>query len=125
MSQAVCAAGPLPAEEGHRKLPSFDALKVFCDVARCQNISHAASDNHLSQPAVSLIIRQAENRIGVQLFNRLKRPLQLTALGQVYYEGCKGLVEQYAELEASIRTPRRRRARRFTSPLFTPSALAT
>jgi DNA-binding transcriptional LysR family regulator len=94
------------APEGHRRLPGFDALKVFCDVARCQNISHAAVDNHLSQPAVSLIVRQLENRIGVQLFNRLKRPLQLTALGQVYYEGCKGLVEQYTELEASIRSAR-------------------
>ncbi len=93
-----------PPSEGHRRLPGFDALKVFCDVARCQNISHAAADNHLSQPAVSLIIRQLENRTGVQLFNRLKRPLQLTALGQVYYEGCKRLVDEYAELEASVRT---------------------
>ncbi len=100
------SADPSAPEDGHRRLPGFDALKVFCDVARCQNISHAATDNHLSQPAVSLIVRQLENRMGVQLFNRLKRPLQLTALGQVYYEGCKGLVEQYAELEASIRNAR-------------------
>lgn len=104
-SQKECVvADSLTPAEGHRRLPGFDALKVFCDVARCQNISHAASDNHLSQPAVSLIVSQLENRIGVQLFNRLKRPLQLTALGQVYYEGCKGLVEQYTELEASIRS---------------------
>jgi DNA-binding transcriptional LysR family regulator len=103
--QDECAlAGPLAPVDGHRKLPALDALKVFCDVARCQNISHAAVDNHLSQPAVSLIVRQLENRIGVQLFNRLKRPLQLTALGQVYYEGCKRLVDDYADLEASIRS---------------------
>jgi DNA-binding transcriptional LysR family regulator len=105
--QDDCAlTAPLAPEDGHRKLPALDALKVFCDAARCQSISHAAGDNHLSQPAVSLIVRQLENRIGVQLFNRLKRPLQLTTLGQVYYEGCKGLVEQYAELEASIRSAR-------------------
>src|ERR1700722_15599171 len=103
--QDECAlASPLAPVDGHRKLPALDALKVFCDVARCQNISHAAVDNHLSQPAVSLIVRQLENRIGVQLFNRLKRPLQLTALGQVYYEGCKRLVDDYADLEASIRS---------------------
>jgi DNA-binding transcriptional LysR family regulator len=104
-NECVVADNSSPVES-HRKLPGFDALKVFCDVARCQNISHAASENHLSQPAVSLIVSQLENRIGVQLFNRLKRPLQLTALGQVYYEGCKGLVDQYAELEASIRSAR-------------------
>ena len=105
--QDECAiAAPLAPEEGHRKLPGFDALKVFCDVARCRSISQAAADNDLSQPAASLIVRQLEKRLGVQLVNRLKRPLQLTALGQLYYEGCKGLVEQYLELEASIRSAR-------------------
>ncbi len=92
--------------EGHRRLPGFDALKVFCDVARCRSISQAAADNDLSQPAASLIVRQLEKRLGVQLVNRLKRPVQLTALGQLYYHGCKGLVEQYLELEASIRSAR-------------------
>ena len=92
--------------EGHRRLPGFDALKVFCDVARCRSISQAAAGNDLSQPAASLIVRQLEKRLGVQLVNRLKRPVQLTALGQLYYEGCKGLVEQYLELEASIRSAR-------------------
>ncbi len=96
----------VPSGEGHRRLPGFDALKVFCDVARCRSISQAAADNDLSQPAVSLIVRQLEKRLGVQLVNRLKRPVQLTALGRLYYEGCKGLVEQYLELEASIRSAR-------------------
>lgn len=100
------ASEPLQSGQGHRRLPGFDALKVFCDVARCRNISHAAADNDLSQPAASLIVRQLEKRLGVQLVNRLKRPLQLTALGQLYYEGCKGLVDRYLELEASIRSAR-------------------
>ena len=99
----------LPPGEGHRRLPGFDALKVFCDVARCRNISQAAADNDLSQPAASLIVRQLEKRLGVQLVNRLKRPLQLTALGQLYYDACKGLVDQYLELEASIRSARAER----------------
>jgi DNA-binding transcriptional LysR family regulator len=100
--------GPEPPEAGpgHRRLPGFDALKVFCDVGRCRSISQAAADNDLSQPAASLIVRQLERRLAGQLVNRLKRPLQLTALGQLYYEGCKGLVEQYRELEASIRSAR-------------------
>src|SRR5579859_3578324 len=63
--------------EGHRRLPGFDALKVFCDVARCRSIARAAADNDLSQPAASWIVRQHEKRVGVQLINRLKRPVQL------------------------------------------------
>jgi DNA-binding transcriptional LysR family regulator len=49
--------------------------------------------------------------MGVQLIDRSTRPLQLTALGQAYYEGCKALLEQYMELEASIRTAQAQIAR--------------
>src|SRR5437588_12487161 len=81
----------------------FESLKVFCDVARHRNFSQAAAANHVSQSAASQIVLQLEKRMGVLLVDRSTRPLQLTALGQVYYDGCKGLVEQYMELEASLR----------------------
>jgi DNA-binding transcriptional LysR family regulator len=85
----------------------IESLKVFCDVARLRSFSQAAL-NHVPKPitqsAVSQVVSQLESRLGVQLIDRSTRPLQLTALGQTYYEGCRLLLEQYAELEASIRT---------------------
>jgi DNA-binding transcriptional LysR family regulator len=81
----------------------LESLKVFCDVARCRSFSLAAQENGLSQSAASQIVLQLEKRLGVQLISRSPRPLQLTPLGRAYYDGCKKLVEQYAELEASIR----------------------
>jgi DNA-binding transcriptional LysR family regulator len=81
----------------------FESLKVFCDVARHRSFSRAAAANHVSQSAASQVVSQLEKRMGVQLINRSTRPLRLTAAGQAYYEGCKRLVEQYLELEASIR----------------------
>jgi len=81
----------------------FEALKVFCDVARKQSFSLAAQANEVTQPAASQIVSQLERRIDVQLIDRSTRPLQLTPLGKIYYEGCKTLLEQYMELEASIR----------------------
>src|SRR5438552_2595855 len=81
----------------------FEALKVFCDVARQRSFSQAALANELTQSAVSQIVQQLERRLGVQLVDRTTRPLQLTALGKAYYEGCQGLVERYQELEATIR----------------------
>jgi DNA-binding transcriptional LysR family regulator len=80
----------------------FEALKVFCDIARCRSFSQAAAANRLTQSAASQIVHQLEKRLDVQLINRSTRPLQLTELGQVYYDGCKDLVEQYLALEASI-----------------------
>ncbi len=81
----------------------FEALKVFCDVARYRSFSKAAQASGLTQSAASQIVLHLEKRLQVQLVDRSTRPLQLTTLGQVYYDGCKGLVEQYMELEASIR----------------------
>jgi DNA-binding transcriptional LysR family regulator len=81
----------------------FESLKVFCDVARFRSFSQAAQSNEVTQSAASQIVLQLERRLGVQLINRSTRPLQLTPLGKAFYEGSKGLVKQYQELEASIR----------------------
>ncbi len=81
----------------------FEALKVFCDVARFRSFSKAAQVNGLSQPAVSQIVLLLERRLGVQLIDRSTRPFRLTEQGQLYFSGCHKLVEQYLELEASVR----------------------
>lgn len=78
------------------------SLKVFCDVARQRSFSLAAQANDVTQSAVSQIVSQLEKRMAVQLIDRSTRPLQLTPLGKTYYEGCKLLLAQYAELESSI-----------------------
>lgn len=79
------------------------SLKVFCDVARHRSFSQAAQANDITQSAVSHIVSQLERRMDVQLIDRSTRPLQLTSLGQAYFEGCRSLLDQYEELEAGIR----------------------
>src|SRR5262249_34892104 len=81
----------------------FESLKVFCDVARCRSFSQAAQANNLTQSAASQIVLQLERRLGAQLVDRSTRPLQLTAPGRVYYDGCQKLIEHYLELEATVR----------------------
>ena len=81
----------------------FEALKVFCDVVRQRSFSDAARINHVTQSAASQIVLQLERRLGVQLIDRSTRPLQTTPVGRTYFEGCRELVEKYAELEATIR----------------------
>src|SRR5438105_1819522 len=81
----------------------FEALKVFCDVARQRSFSQAAATNDLTQSAVSQVVAQLEARLGTLLIDRSTRPLQLTEVGKRYFDGCKRLVLQYQELEASIR----------------------
>ena len=84
----------------------IESLKIFCDVARNRSFSLAADANKISQSAASQIVLQLENKLGVELIDRSTRPLQLTDMGKIYYHGCKTVVEQYLELEASIQIGR-------------------
>jgi DNA-binding transcriptional LysR family regulator len=88
----------------------LEALKVFCDLVSFRNFSKAAEANGLSQPTVTRMVQELETHLGGQLIDRSKRPLQLTALGRAYYDGCKGLLEQYVELEGSLRRAHEARA---------------
>lgn len=83
----------------------LEALKLFCDVARYRSFSQAAAAQvpPISQSAASQAVHMLEQRIGVQLIDRSTRPLQLTEVGKIYFEGCLKLLEQYEELEASLR----------------------
>jgi DNA-binding transcriptional LysR family regulator len=88
----------------------LEAIKVFCDLINSGSFSKAAEMNDISQPTVSRFVHQLEEHLGGQLVDRSKRPLQPTALGRAYYEGCKRLLEQYAELEVALRVGQSERA---------------
>lgn len=81
----------------------LEALKIFGDVARWSSFSRGAAENGISQSSASQAVHQLEVRLGVKLIDRSKRPLVLTPHGQVFYEGCKELVERYSELEARVK----------------------
>ncbi len=82
----------------------LESLQVFCDVARLRSFSLAAETNGLTQSAVSQIVSQLEKRLRAPLVDRSTRPLQLTGPGQQFHEGCKAILAQYQELEASVRS---------------------
>jgi DNA-binding transcriptional LysR family regulator len=88
----------------------LEAIKVFCDLISSGSFSKAAEANGISQPTVSRFVHQLEDHLGGQLVDRSKRPLQPTALGRTYYEGCKRLLERYVELEVALRRGQSERA---------------
>lgn len=85
-------------------LASLESLKIFCDVVREKSFSRGATLNQVSQSAASQAVLQIEKRLGVPLIDRSKRPLGLTDAGQLYYEGCRELVDRYLALEAGIQS---------------------
>lgn len=59
-------------------VPSMRQLRAFVAVYQLRKISTAAEQLHLTQSAVSLLIRQLENGLGISLFERTTRALRPT-----------------------------------------------
>jgi len=76
--------------------------ELFCDVASCRSFSKAAEVNGISQSSVSQAVAQLEKRLGVELLDRTKRPLEMTSAGERYFTGCQRLIEEFRELEDDL-----------------------
>lgn len=60
---------------------NLDLYRVFYTVAKCGSLTRAAEELYISQPAVSQSVKQLENQLGVTLFNRTHRGMELSAQG--------------------------------------------
>jgi DNA-binding transcriptional LysR family regulator len=80
------------------------SLKIYCDIVERRSFSRAADDNGISQSNASQVVHQLEERLGVQLLDRSKRPFVLTPEGDRYFEGARQIVRLYDELEEDVRT---------------------
>lgn len=79
------------------------SLQIFLDVASLRSFSKAAEARGLSQPAISQTIAQLEERLGEELIDRTKRPLELTICGQLFYDRCRKLCDEYHAIEDEVR----------------------
>ena len=63
----------------------LELYRVFCTVARCGSLSHAARELYISQPAVSQAMRRLEDSLDCSLFTRTSRGITLTSEGRMLY----------------------------------------
>ena len=64
----------------------FSSSKYIMAIAETRNISLAAEQLKISQPALSSQLKKLESTLGVQLFDRSTQPLEVTEAGKVYLE---------------------------------------
>ncbi len=75
-------------------------LQVFEKVASHLNYSRAAEELYLSQPAVSMQIKQLEGHIGLPLFEQMGKKIFLTEAGRELFHYSRTIAQQLDEMEA-------------------------
>lgn len=79
-------------------------LRYFVTVAEELNFSRAAERLHIAQPPLSQQIRDLEAELGVQLFQRTKRSVQLTDAGVMFLEEVRKV---FTQVNQAVRTAQR------------------
>ncbi len=85
-----------------RRHLTFRQLETFATVARFGSFSRAAEALHLTQPAVSIQIRQIADLVGLPLFEQTGRDIQLTAAGQELLQTARELDDSWSRFESAI-----------------------
>lgn len=73
-------------------------LRSFSAAARLKSISRAANELEVGQPTVTTHIKKLEHELGVTLFDRIKRPIQLTLVGSTLAELATPLIKEIDSL---------------------------
>ncbi len=78
-------------------------LRTFVLIAECGSFRRAAEQLHMAQPSLSLQIRRLETELGVQVFDRSRRPVSLTEPGRVLLARAESILTSVEETIAELR----------------------
>ncbi|MGV0909873.1 pca operon transcription factor PcaQ [Martelella sp. FOR1707] len=96
-------------------------LRCFLETARRGSLSGAANALHISQPAVSKTIRELEEILGVELFDRSGRRLTLTRAGKIFQQYGGQALANLTRAQDLVREGRPQRTRLVVGALPTAS----
>lgn len=77
-------------------------LRAFMAIAEYGSFSSAAEKLYLTQPAISKRIAQLENELGVKLFDRIGRGIQMTLAGETLHQRSKLILQEVADTQRAI-----------------------
>ena len=81
---------------------TFRQLQVFESVARHLSFTRAAEELHLTQPAVSMQVKQLEHVLGLALFEHLGRQVHLTDAGAIMLRYSRRIAAELGDAEQAL-----------------------
>jgi DNA-binding transcriptional LysR family regulator len=78
------------------------ALRYFVEVARRQGFTRASESLHVTQPAISKMVRSLEEELGTKLLVRGRRRVLLTEAGRVVLERAQGVLDSLRAIEEEV-----------------------
>ena len=80
----------------------IETLKVFCDVVETGSFSMAASQNFITQSAVSQQLRTLESKYHCKLLERGRSGAKPTPAGEILYRASRDILERYREIDTQL-----------------------
>ncbi len=77
-------------------------LRYFCETCRCHSITGAAKELFVTQPAISLAIKDLEEEFKITLFTRINNKLILTDDGARFYEKAIYILEYCSDMQLEL-----------------------
>jgi DNA-binding transcriptional LysR family regulator len=78
------------------------ALRTFVEVARRQGFTRASEALHVTQPAISKMVRALEEELGTPLLVRERRRVTLTDAGRIVLERAQGILDAMRVMEEDV-----------------------
>lgn len=82
--------------------PTLRQLEILDAVARCGSFSGASTELHLSQPAVSMQVKQLEDVLGLPLFEHMGKRIHLTEAGEEALKTSRIIAAELSNLQHAV-----------------------
>lgn len=77
-------------------------LTYFLEVARLKSFTKASQSLYVSQPTISKMVKNLEDELGVQLFYRNGRQVEMTDAGQTMYTQASEITQSFQNLTSEL-----------------------
>ena len=81
---------------------TLNQLYYFMEVSKQSNITKAAQSLNISQPSLTVSIKNLEKELGVSLFHRIRNHIELTSQGRHFYDKLKPLLKNLDDLNREM-----------------------